>query len=122
MLVCGLLIIRHVRQIRMRVAPQNNLKQKQNKVDRQLIQMVIIQSFVFASTTTSYSIVQLYISITTNTMKIDDLTKAKYNYASVVANYISLAGPCLSFYLFTLSSELFRRQLIDLFKRVQLAS
>ncbi len=45
MLSFGFLIIRHVHQGKMRVAPQNPLQRNQKKTDRQLIQMLLIQSF-----------------------------------------------------------------------------
>ena len=40
---------------------------------------------------------------------------AVYNLLSNVFAYIALTGPCISFYLFTLSSKLFRRELKILF-------
>lgn len=119
MFIFGLLTIRNIHRGRMRVAPQNNSQNNHKKIDRQLIQMLIIQSSVFGSITTVYSISQLYIAITSSSMKIDELQKVKYDYLSTVSNWISLAGPCLSFYLFTLSSKLFRRVLIDLFNRLR---
>ena len=121
MLIFGLLTIRNVHQSKMRARSQNNLEENQKKIDHQLIRMVIIQSFVFGSTSMAYAISQLYISITSSAQKIESLEKVIYNYVSIVGNWISLAGPCLSFYLFTFTSQLFRRELIELFHRVRLA-
>ena len=85
MLVFGLLTIQQVRQSKMRIGTQTNPQQQQNKdkVDRQLIQVLIIQAFVFISTTTAFPICQLYISITTDTVKINELDKAKYSKTSL---------------------------------------
>jgi magnesium-transporting ATPase (P-type) len=115
MLIFGLLTVRNVRRGRMRVAPKNCFPRHQKKTDRQLIQMLLIQCFVFGSTTTAFSIGTLYISITNNLMMKTDLQKAKDNYLTNILNSISNIGPCMSFYLFTLSSQLFRRQLMNLF-------
>jgi hypothetical protein len=79
--------------------------------------MLIIQCFVFGSTTTTFSIIDLYISITNNLMVKNNLEQVKDTYLDFVANWITITGPCLSFYLFTLSSKLFRRELINLFCR-----
>jgi hypothetical protein len=117
MLIFGLLTVRHVHQRRMRIASQNNSQQNQKKVDRQLIQMLIIQCFVFGSTTTTFSIIDLYISITNNLMVKSNLEQVTDTYLDFVANWITITGPCLSFYLFTLSSKLFRHELINLFCR-----
>jgi hypothetical protein len=116
MLVFGLLIVRHIRQGKMRVAPQNQqFRRNQKKTDRQLVQMLLIQSSVLGLTTTTLSIGNLYISITNNLMVKNDLEIAKDTYLQNVFNYIGISGPCMSFYLFTLSSQLFRHELINLF-------
>jgi len=114
-LIFGFLIVRHIRQGRRRVVPQNRFQRNQRKTDRQLIQMLLIQSFIFGSTSTALSIGNLYISITNNLMVKNDLEKAKDNYLIGVLGYIALTGPCVSFYLFTLSSQLFRHELTNLF-------
>jgi uncharacterized membrane protein YjgN (DUF898 family) len=116
MLVFGLLTVRHIRQGRNRVAtqnPQNQAHQNQKKTDRQLIQMMLIQAFVFGSTTTVYSVVNLYVSLNPAT---DSVGKAQQNLMTQTLGYIALTGPCVSFYLFTLSSQLFRRELKQLFR------
>jgi hypothetical protein len=114
MLVFGLLTVRHVRQGKRRVFPQNHFRRKQ-KTDRQLIQMLLVQSFLFGSTTTALSIGELYVSITNYLMIKTDLEVVKDNCLINILNYVVSAGPCVSFYLFTLSSQLFRRELMNLF-------
>ena len=115
MLIFGLLTVRHVHQGKMRIAPQNHFQRNKKKTDRQLIQMLLIQSFVFGSTTTIFSIGSLYISIMSNLIVKTDLEKVKDNYVTNVLNCIANIGPCMSFYLFTLSSQVFRGELINLF-------
>jgi hypothetical protein len=119
MLICGLLIIRHIRQGKLRIRPQNYCQQNQRKNNRQLIQMLLIQSFVLGSTTTAFAIGSLYISITNNLKVKNDLETAQDTYLTNVLNSIANIGPCLSFYLFTLSSQLFRSELMNLFRRQQ---
>jgi len=117
MLVFGLLTVRNVRQGKKRVLPQiiqDQTQQNRKKTDAQLIKMMLVQSFVFGSTTTIYSIVNLYVSFATGSAN-DALKQATNNYLGNVFGYIALTGPCVSFYLFTLSSQLFRRELISLF-------
>jgi hypothetical protein len=114
MLIFGLLIIRRVRQGRMRVAPQNQYQGNQKRTNRQLIQMLLIQSSVLGSTSMAVSIGNLYVSITNNLMVKNNLEKAMDNFLTNGFGYISLTGPCVSFYLFTLSSQLFRHELTNL--------
>ncbi len=117
MLVFGLLTVQNVRQGKRRVLPQiiqDQIQQNRKKTDAQLIQMMLVQSFVFGSTTTIYSIVNLYVSFAAVSAN-DALKQATDNYLGNVFGYIALIGPCVSFYLFTLSSQLFRRELISLF-------
>lgn len=115
MLIFGLLIIRHIHQGRMRVAPQTQFQRNLRQTDRQLIQMLLIQSFIFGSTTTAFAIGSLYISITNNLTVKNDLQKIKDNYVTNVLNCVANIGLCMSFYIFTLSSQSFRRELINLF-------
>ena len=117
MLIFGLLIIRHIHQGRRRIIPQNQLQQNQKKIDRQLIQMLLIQSFILGSTTTVVSIQSVYVSITNILIIKNDLDQANDNYISTIVNYIGSISACMSFYIFTLSSQLFRRELINLFYR-----
>jgi hypothetical protein len=119
MLIFGLLTIAHIRKGKNRIVPQNmqnNSQQNQKKTDRQLIQMMLAQSFTLGLTTTSYSVVNLYVALVPNPGS-DPLTTAINNLLSNVFAYIALTGPCVSFYLFTLSSKLFRNELMRLLLR-----
>ncbi|CAF1207839.1 unnamed protein product [Adineta steineri] len=122
MLVSGLLTIRNIHKSKNRTVPQNiqnNIHENNKRMDRQLIRMLIIQCFVFSITTTILSIIQLYVSITNNLIVKDNYVKARDQFAVNIGNFIALFGPCMSFYFFTLSSKLFRRHLINGFRRQQ---
>ena len=117
MLVFGFLTIRHVRQVKMRVATQNTVNLRQQRlrsVDRQLIQMMLVQSFVFSLTTCGSSIVNLYFIYNVNSTT-DPVETARELLITNTFGFIGLFVPCTSFYLFTLSSKLFRRELKQLF-------
>ncbi|CAF1227478.1 unnamed protein product [Rotaria sp. Silwood1] len=123
MLIFGLLTIRHVRQGKKRVAAQNtqnNGQRNQKKIDRQLIQMLIIQCLVYGSISTANSVFQLYVSITNSVMVKNDFEKVRDNSVLSVTNATTIFGPCMSFYLFALSSQLFRSELMNLFRRKSL--
>ncbi|CAF1123661.1 unnamed protein product [Rotaria sordida] len=123
MFIFGLLTIRHVRQGKKRVAAQNtqntqnNAQRNQKKVDRQLIQMLIIQCLVYGSISTANSVFQLYVSITNTVMIKNDFEKVRDNSVLSVMNATTIFGPCMSFYLFLMSSQLFRSELMNLFRR-----
>jgi hypothetical protein len=128
MLIFGSLTIRHVQLSVQRVAPQTiNIKdaftrppqqeqlQRQKTTDRQLTQMMVVQVIYFSLLSSPVSINWLYTSLRSNVV-IDALQSAKDTLFSNIVSFISLTGACTSFYLFTLSSQLFRRELIHLFK------
>jgi hypothetical protein len=124
MIIFGLLTIRNVRRPVNRVVPintqiqtqiQNTLPRSQKATDRQLIRMMILQSVFFIMTSTPTSLYYCYSTAIANVM-LSALQVARNNLASTVLSFLSLAGPCMSFYVFTISSQLFRRELIHLFK------
>jgi len=123
MFTFGLLTIRNVHQRVKRVAPnsiltgtqnQNEPQQRYKAKDRQLMRMMIFQCIFFILTSTPSSVYFCYSSAISNEVA-NALQTARLSLASGVVTYLSLAGPCLSFYVFTLSSQLFRRELMHLF-------
>jgi hypothetical protein len=123
MLVFGSLTIRHVRQSVRRIMsvktqtqtvndPQP--QQRRNATDRQLIQIMLVQCAVFSVTASPVSISWVYTSVRSNVMT-DALEKAKDNLFLNLAGFLSITNSCISFYLFTLSSQLFRSELKHLF-------
>ena len=128
MLIFGLLTIRHVHQIQRRVVPinthilardQSQLQPRpqyhQKKTDRQLLRMLLVQCIASSLTAAPTPVNYIYSSVV-STLPLDALQIAKNNLATTILNYLSSASSCLSFYLFILSSELFRRELTYLFR------
>jgi len=78
--------------------------------------MLFIQVFVYCLTGLSYPIASIYTSITVN-QSISVVQLAQYNLITAVVGMLSNSGPCLTFYFFTFSSRLFRKEITKLFKR-----
>jgi hypothetical protein len=125
MLFFGSLTIRHVQQSIGRLAPQNiqtlnqteprhrEQLQRRKTTDRQLIQMMIVQCVYFSLLSTPISINWIYISLRPAVIP-NARQNAIDNYVSSIVGTLSLTGACTSFYLFTLSSQLFRHELMHL--------
>jgi len=121
MFVFGLLTLRNVeRSKRLVVVPSTDLLNRINKTNRQInrhmLRMLFIQVFVYCLTGLSYSIASIYTSITVN-QSTNVVQLAQYNLITAVVGMLSNSGPCLTFYFFTLSSRLFRKEITKLFKR-----
>jgi len=117
MLVFGLLTIHHIQQSARRVTDQNTSNQRQKRtkfIDRQLIQISLTQTILFGLTSAAGSIGGTY-NILDDTSREDPLQLARENFIGNVLSFIGLFGPCISFYLCTLSSQLFRQELVKLF-------
>jgi hypothetical protein len=80
-----------------------------------MIQMALVQSLVFSLTIVVSSVENIYDSLTTYLVN-DALQRANFNLRANIIATIALIGPCISFYLFTLSSQLFRGELMPLFR------
>lgn len=121
MLLFGFLTVRHIRQSLGRIAPNvsqattaaPDARHRHKSADRQLIQMLLFQCCLFAVTASPTSVQYIYTSIR-ETMVVDNLQRAKDNFFYTIAGFVSLTGPCTSFYLFTLSSKLFRHEAMRL--------
>lgn len=126
MLTFGLLTVRHIRQLGRRIK-SNNMQvsplaggivqldpqeqtRSQNNTDRQLIQMMLVQCVYFSFLSTPvgiYWIVQAVMPITL----FDPFQATINDLFSNIVGYLSVTSACTTFYLFTLSSQLFRREL-----------
>jgi hypothetical protein len=121
MFIFTLLTLRNIRQGKRRLAPQNHQtvsRQSRSSTDRQLIQMTFGQCLALGLPTTAYSVGSLYIASKADLQK-NTVQEASEIFLQTVLACIALLGLCLSFYLFTLSSQLFRRELVRLFHRSQ---
>lgn len=119
MLLFGTLTIRNIgRSKRRLVIPGingetvNNQNNRRN--NRHMLQMLFIQVLVYCVTGLTFSVAMIYTSITANRTK-TIFEAAQENMINAVVGMLSNTGPCTSFYLFTLSSSLFRKELKDLF-------
>ena len=122
MLIFGMLTLRNIeRSKRLIVAPSTNIEnlaQQQNtrKTNRHMLRMLFIQVLAYSITGLTFSIAIIITSANaTQTKTIFQV--AQENMVNAVVGMLSTAGPCLSFYLFTLSSGLFRKELKNLFSR-----
>lgn len=121
MLLFGSLTIRHIRQTVRRIVPQNpqnhaeqQPQRRQKATDRQLIQMMLIQCFMFSATGIPGGILSIYTSAVSS-VALNAVEKTLNNFLTTVFGFLALTGPCTSFYLFTLSSQLFRLEIFRLF-------
>jgi hypothetical protein len=131
MLIFGLLTIRHVHQSGRRIVTHNTLVpnqiesislaqdqlrlRRQKTTDRQLLQMMLVQCVYFSLLSTPVSVSYVYIALRINVVS-DALQVAKDTLFTNITGLLSITGACTSFYVFTLSSRLFRRELQKLFK------
>ncbi|CAF4130510.1 unnamed protein product, partial [Adineta steineri] len=116
MFIFGFLTIRHIQQSIPRVHDENIIihHQKRTKfIDRQLIQMTLMQSILFGLTSAAGAIGGTFNVLDDNSRK-NALELAEQSLIGNVLSFVGLFGPCLSFYLCTLSSQLFRHELMIL--------
>jgi hypothetical protein len=98
---------------------QDQLKRKHQKTtDRQLIQMMLDQCFYFSLMTVPFTVSIIYTTLRMNLM-VDALQLAKDNMLLLIVGLMSSTCACTTFYCFTLSSQLFRHQLMHLCKCCQ---
>jgi hypothetical protein len=85
--------------------------------ERQILRMLSVQVLVYSLSGMLFSIAFIFISMNSNRQKsVVEIAQEKLVIA--IVGMISNTGPALSFYLFTLSSQLFRKQLKRLFYRI----
>ncbi|CAF3651802.1 unnamed protein product [Rotaria sp. Silwood1] len=119
MLIFGMLTLRNIeRSKRLAMAPSINLETAANqnlrKTNRHMLRMLFVQVLVYCITGLTFSVALIYTAIIANQQK-NVFQSAQENMINAVVGMLSTTGPCLSFYLFTLSSGLFRKELKNLF-------
>lgn len=122
MLIFGMLTLRNIdRSMRLLVAPSNPLPNTNNenlrKTNKQMLHMLLVQVSVYSVTGLTFSIALIMTAIQASQPK-TIFQVAQENMINAVVGMLSTLGPCLSFYLFTLSSGLFRKELKHLFKKL----
>ena len=120
MLISGFLTIRHIRQSRRRIeiANPNNTNEGQRRakfIDRQLMQITLVQSILFGLTSAAGAAGGMFFFVNNDSPIKDLVALAKQNLIGSTLSFIGLFSPCISFYLCTLSSQLFRHELAILF-------
>lgn len=111
MLIFSLLTIRHVHSRRiMPTANVTNAHHSGSPKEKNLVRMALFQCLLVGSTTILYAILQFYITFTTNDVKVPLRTAIE----NVITNFIgaiSAAGHSVTFFIFTLASQMFRQHL-----------
>ncbi|CAF0843370.1 unnamed protein product [Adineta steineri] len=110
MFVFGILTVRHINQRRRIHVASVAIAENRQRNERQILRMLLVQVAVYSITAISFS-VGLIITTVITSQPLNVLQAAQANLANAIIGVFSLMGPCLSFYLFTLSSRLFRKEL-----------
>ncbi|CAF1526417.1 unnamed protein product, partial [Rotaria sordida] len=121
MLIFGVLTLRNIDQSkRLFVISSNNLSNTNNenmrKTSKHILRMLLVQVLVYSVTGLTFSVALIITAIQANRPK-TVFQVAQENMINAVVGMLSTLGPCLSFYLFTLSSSLFRKELQNLFSK-----
>jgi hypothetical protein len=118
MLIFGMLTLQNIERSKRPIIPSTNVKnaidQNNRKTNRHMLRMLFVQVLVYCITGLTFSIAIIITSINTSQPK-DVFQVAQENMINAVVGMLSILGPCTSFYLFTLSSGLFRKELKNLF-------
>ena len=122
MLLFGILTHQNItrsKEIVARSSTKSETVQIQNnrRTNRQILRMLFVQVLVYCVTSLAFSIAFIVTAISASQPK-NVFQVAQENMINAVVGMMSNTGPCLSFYLFTLSSSPFRQALKRLFCRL----
>jgi hypothetical protein len=116
MLLFGLLTLKNVRQ-RRQVGPwMPETNRRVRRTDVQLLRMLAAQVFVIVISTLPFCVYRLYASFTTSLTK-STLRRAQENLAFEIAATLSYFAHTSSFYLYTLTGAVFRKELFKIIGR-----
>jgi hypothetical protein len=110
MLLFGFLTLNNIRQQRRVLPVIGEHTRITRRTDRQLLRMLAAQVLVIIISTLPLTIDRLYASFTASVAK-DALRIAQENLASQVANTMAYFAHICSFYLYTLTGRVFRKEL-----------
>lgn len=116
MFIFGLLTIANIRQSHRHVTSHNqsnSISMRRNGVNNQLVKMLLVQVITILLTIAPFFAYRIRASFVTNPMR-NEYQLAQENLFLQVATVVSLISPSISFYLFTLSGTIFRRELLRL--------
>ena len=113
MAVFGTLTIFNVRKLRSQVAPQNNngRNERLRTKDRQLIVMLLIQIIVTLLCTLPFSVANITSMLFQYVITLSDYGDAVNTFYSNVARIVNYFNPIVGFYIYTLSSQVFRSEM-----------
>lgn len=112
MFLFGLLTLHNIRQYR----PIELTHRITRRTDAQLLRMLTAQVFIIVITTLPLCINQLYMSFTSNIIK-DTLRIAQENLVTRIVGSITYFAHSTSFYLYTLTGTVFRKEFLKIIKR-----
>ncbi|CAF1481477.1 unnamed protein product [Adineta steineri] len=110
MLLFGFLTLNNIRQRRQVVPTVAGTNQLVRRTDNQLLRMLIAQMLVIIISTLPFSVYQLYAAFTSNFSK-STLQLAQENLAARVVGVMTYFAHTTSFYLYTLTGTVFRKEL-----------
>ncbi|CAF1212532.1 unnamed protein product [Adineta steineri] len=116
MLLFGFLTLNNIRRHRRAVSNVPRTNQILRRTDNQLLRMLIAQVFMIIIATLPFSIYQLYTSFTSSFTK-STLQIAQENLAGRIAGVITYFAHTTSFYLYTLTGTIFRKEFIKIIQR-----
>jgi hypothetical protein len=112
MFIFSFLTIRNIKHRNILPATIQTTQDRTNSTkDKNLLRMALVQCLCIGLTTSLFSFSQLYVSLKTDRVK-DNLELAKENLIMVLGGLISTGGHSATFYLFTVTSKMFRQHLI----------
>jgi hypothetical protein len=114
MFLFGILTLIHLRQQR-QIAPRiSKMNRNVRRTDIQLLRMLVGQVLVIIIATFPFTIYQLYTSLTLNLSK-NTLRIALENLLGEIAGVLTYFAHSSSFYLYTLTGTVFRKELLKIF-------
>jgi hypothetical protein len=118
MLLFGYFTLKNLRQHRQAVPRANESNRIGRRTDTQLLRMLAAQVLVMIITTLPYSIYQLYASFTATLAK-DTFRLAQESLAGNTLGEVAYFSHSSTFYLFSLSGTIFRKELYKIIRRCQ---
>ncbi|CAF4020446.1 unnamed protein product, partial [Rotaria magnacalcarata] len=102
MFILGWMTIRHVRH--------RQIHRQSSSKNRQLTILLIVQVLCVTFLSLPFSVQRIYLQFTINQMKSSQRIEIE-NFLGTVATLIILSNTTMSFYMFTLTSQVFRKEL-----------
>ncbi|CAF0850270.1 unnamed protein product [Adineta steineri] len=116
MLFFGLLTLKNLHQHRLVIPVNFETNRQVRRTDTQLLRMLIAQVLVIFICTLPISIIQLYSSFTLNVVK-NTLRLAQENLAARIASELTYFAHSSTFYLYTLTGTIFRKELSKIIRQ-----